>query len=102
MIVVTGMHRSGTSLVAMTLEALGVSFGNHEEFYGSDRWNERGYFERRDVIDLNSRLLTGFPRTGSRGRLSLGRLDTCSSRRWTMLLGMCLVMTERSEASLTR
>ena len=63
MIVVTGMHRSGTSAVAMTLEALGLDFGEHSAFYGADQWNERGYFERNDVVDLNSRLLTGFPRT---------------------------------------
>lgn len=63
MIVVTGMHRSGTSAVSMILEALGVDFGNHDAFYAADQWNEHGYFERCDVIDLNSRLLTGFPRT---------------------------------------
>lgn len=63
MIVVTGVHRSGTSAVSMTLEALGVDFGPHDAFYGADQWNERGYFERNDVVDLNSRLLTGFPRT---------------------------------------
>lgn len=66
MIVVTGMHRSGTSAVAMTLEALGVDFGPHDAFYGADEWNERGYFERNDVVDLNSRILTGFPRTQGR------------------------------------
>ena len=63
MIVITGVHRSGTSTVAMTLEALGLDFGDHDAFYGADQWNERGYFEREDVIDLNSRLLTGFERT---------------------------------------
>lgn len=63
MIVVTGVHRSGTSAVAMTLHALGVDFGDPDAFYSADRWNERGYFERKDVVDLNSRLLTGFART---------------------------------------
>lgn len=66
--VVTGVHRSGTSAVSMTLEALGLDFGDHAAFYGADQWNQRGYFERTDVIDLNSRLLTGFPRT--QGRIS--------------------------------
>lgn len=47
----------------MTMEALGVDFGDHSAFYGADEWNERGYFERSDVIDLNSMLLTGVPRT---------------------------------------
>lgn len=63
MIVVTGMHRSGTSSCAMVMEALGVDFGPHDAFYAADEWNERGYYERTDVIDLNSELLTGSPRT---------------------------------------
>lgn len=65
MILVTGMHRSGTSLVAMTMQALGVSFGDETAFYAADRWNARGYFERRDVMDINSRMITGFSRTDS-------------------------------------
>jgi hypothetical protein len=66
MILVTGMHRSGTSLVAMTMEALGVPFGDHAAFYAADQWNARGYFERRDVMDVNSRMIAGFGRTSSR------------------------------------
>lgn len=65
MILVTGMHRSGTSLVAMTMEGLGVSFGDHSAFYAADEWNAKGYFERRDVMDINSRMITGFDRTRS-------------------------------------
>lgn len=65
MILVTGMHRSGTSLVAMTMETLGISFGPQEAFYEADRWNARGYFERRDVMDINNRMITGLPRTKS-------------------------------------
>jgi hypothetical protein len=72
--VVTGMHRSGTSLVAMTLDALGLDFGNHDAFYTPDEWNEEGYFERRDVIDLNSRILTGFTRTQAAFSSSMGKL----------------------------
>ena len=67
MIVVTGVHRSGTSLVAMLMAGMGVDFGPHDAFYPGDEWNPRGYFERRDVMDLNSRLITGFAR--SRGGL---------------------------------
>ena len=63
MMVVTGMHRSGTSLLAMTINALGQPFGDESAMYGADQWNERGYFEQRAVVDLNSRLITGFGRT---------------------------------------
>ena len=45
-IIVTGMHRSGTSLVASWLSALGVDMG--QELLPPDKGNPRGYFE--DVV----------------------------------------------------
>ncbi|MEZ5166533.1 MAG: hypothetical protein R2695_08565 [Acidimicrobiales bacterium] len=60
-LIITGMHRSGTSLVAQVLRELGVDFGPADELYPGDRWNENGYLERLDVIDLNSRIVTGVP-----------------------------------------
>jgi hypothetical protein len=42
-IVVTGMHRSGTSLSASILAALGVAMG--EQLLPADAANPRGYFE---------------------------------------------------------
>ena len=74
MIIVTGMHRSGTSLMAMTLETLGVGFGDHRAFYAADQWNAKGYFERRDVMDLNSRMITGLDRTRSKVAALLGQV----------------------------
>lgn len=74
MILVTGMHRSGTSLLAMTLESLGVGFGPGEAFYQADQWNAKGYFERRDVIDLDSRMISGLERTGSTVARALGQV----------------------------
>ena len=59
----------------MTMDALGVDFGDHSLFYAADQWNERGYFERRDVIDMNSRLLTGFARTTSSLSSALSQLS---------------------------
>jgi len=66
MIVVTGMHRSGTSLVCQLLAGMGVSFGAAEDRFPSDRWNAAGYFEQRTVMDCNSRIVTGLPRNRSR------------------------------------
>lgn len=63
MIVVTGMHRSGTSLVSQLLSELGVDFGDSKAFYCADQWNEKGYFETRQIVDANSRLITGVART---------------------------------------
>lgn len=87
MILVTGMHRSGTSLVAMTMEALGISFGDHGAFYEADRWNARGYFERRDVMDINNRMITGFRRTGSRMAALAGQLRYLSEPDINSVLG---------------
>ncbi|MEM7166595.1 MAG: sulfotransferase [Planctomycetota bacterium] len=74
MIVVAGMHRSGTSLVAQLLDSLGISVGDKNAFYAADEWNPRGYFERNDVVDLNSRLITGHSRTGTSMQQALSKL----------------------------
>jgi len=66
MIVVTGMHRSGTSLAALVLQAMGADFGPNSEMYAADDWNAHGYLERVDVVDVNSRIITGFDRTTGR------------------------------------
>ena len=44
-IVVAGMHRSGTSLVAGYLQSLGVDMG--ARLLAADHANPRGYFEDR-------------------------------------------------------
>ena len=66
MIIVTGMHRSGTSLAALVLRELGADFGPADRLYDADRWNANGYLERVDAVDLNSRMITGHARTTSR------------------------------------
>lgn len=66
MIVVTGMHRSGTSLAALILREMGADFGPESAMYRADDWNAHGYLERSDVVDMNSRAITGFTRTTGR------------------------------------
>ncbi|MEE9416059.1 MAG: sulfotransferase [Acidimicrobiales bacterium] len=73
MLIITGMHRSGTSLVAQLLRELGADFGPDELLWEADRWNVNGYLERREVVDFNSRLLTGFNRTTSRVAATLSQ-----------------------------
>ena len=74
MIIVTGMHRSGTSFVCQLMTALGIDFGDPQLFYASDGWNTRGYFEVRPIIDTNSGLITGLPRTAGRLTAFLSKL----------------------------
>lgn len=57
-LIVCGMHRSGTSLIASLLESAGVSMG--EELVGPARGNERGHFEDIGLLAFHARWLTTF------------------------------------------
>ena len=54
-ICMTGMHRSGTSLMASYLEACGISMG--ERLAAGTRGNLRGHFEDRDFLDFHKRAM---------------------------------------------
>jgi hypothetical protein len=56
MVVVLGMHRSGTSLVTRALHVLGVSLGDHL-MPPVEHNNEKGFWEDLDVNALNIGLL---------------------------------------------
>ena len=59
MIFITGMHRSGTSLVAQVLYNLGLEFGNPKDFIKKDNWNSNGYLENKNFINLNNKIILG-------------------------------------------
>lgn len=54
-IVVLGMHRSGTSVLCKAIESLGVEFG--DRLLEGDQWNAKGYFEHFAIQQLDDRLL---------------------------------------------
>ncbi len=54
-ILIVGMHRSGTSVLARGLQALGVSIGDN--LLPGNEWNPNGYFEHADIVSLNDALL---------------------------------------------
>ncbi|MFB2833547.1 glycosyltransferase [Floridanema evergladense] len=54
-LIVTGMHRSGTSLVASFIQAIGVNLG--ERFFSSDYLNPKGYFEDLDFLEFQREVL---------------------------------------------
>ena len=56
---VAGMHRSGTSFISQVLDHLGADFGDPELLFPADKWNQNGYFENIDVIDINNRAILG-------------------------------------------
>ncbi|BDT16412.1 sulfotransferase [Arthrospira platensis NCB002] len=69
-LIITGMHRSGTSLTASFLAAMGVDLGSH--LLKGDYANPKGYFEDVEILTFQRQLLasccraneTGFPDWG--------------------------------------
>jgi hypothetical protein len=68
-VVVLGMHRSGTSLLAGALGILGVCLGSR--LIQGDANNEEGYFEHEVIVGLHKRLQAILDRrwTGPKGSL---------------------------------
>jgi GT2 family glycosyltransferase len=57
LIFVVGMHRSGTSATCEALCNLGLDLAGSGEVLAPDEWNPRGYFERRQLVELADRAL---------------------------------------------
>lgn len=56
-IVILGAHRSGTSMVAGILNALGYYAGGQEDLTEKGEENPAGFFERKDFREINDRVL---------------------------------------------
>ena len=56
---ICGMHRSGTSLVAQIAFSAGADFGDCKDFWPADAWNPSGYYEQKDIITVNKKLING-------------------------------------------
>lgn len=57
-VLVIGMHRSGTSALARGVQMLGVYLGNN--FLDTRPDNPTGYWEDKNIYDINERLLAAF------------------------------------------
>ena len=73
-VVVTGMHRSGTSLIASFLQALGVNLG--DELIEADANNPHGYFEAKEVVRLHQQMLAQMTRGQEGGHPEIRRVDS--------------------------
>jgi hypothetical protein len=62
-LVILGMHRSGTSLLARILNLMGAYFGEDEDEIAGSNHNPKGYWERRDTLSLNEDVLKSVDRT---------------------------------------
>jgi GT2 family glycosyltransferase/glycosyltransferase involved in cell wall biosynthesis len=56
-LIVLGMHRSGTSVLARLLNMMGAYFGPEGVNTGANKENPKGFWERRDVRQLNDFVL---------------------------------------------
>lgn len=74
MYIITGMHRSGTSLVARLFCESGADMGDPAHFYRPDRWNPEGYYEQPEIHAVNMPLING-----PWGRLAYLRLPTTNT-----------------------
>ena len=59
MYLISGMHRSGTSLVARLFYEAGADMGDPTRFYPPDRWNPEGYYEQPAIHAVNMQLVNG-------------------------------------------
>jgi len=68
-VLIIGMHRSGTSLLSSLVQALGIDVG--ENLYPADHHNLVGYFEDKACVDIQERMLEalGQPWHGDKGML---------------------------------
>lgn len=76
-LIVTGMHRSGTSLVASVLEQAGLHIGADAEREVKPLIGQpRGHFEDHDFFELHEAILAALERSCfSAGEAALGRLE---------------------------
>jgi glycosyltransferase involved in cell wall biosynthesis len=84
-VVIAGMHRSGTSLVASYLASLGVHMG--DRLLPADSRNPHGYFENADFVELHGRILRDCTAAGEAGHqdwgwTESGRLDRAPLARY--------------------
>lgn len=77
-LIIGGMHRSGTSLTASTLQAAGLDIG--QRLMGPYPGNPRGHFEDLDFVDLHREALraNGLPDHGLVSEPGSPRLDGAS------------------------
>jgi len=71
---ITGMHRSGTSLLARLVLESGGDLGDPAGFHPPDRWNPDGYYEQAVFLGVNKPLIHGWV-----GRFAYFRLPSRSS-----------------------
>lgn len=86
MIIVTGMHRSGTSAAAHLLAEMGMDIGPRSQLLAGDSWNAKGYWENRRVLVCNDRLVLGGGALYPDGYYETPRDKRPAAMRWRMAM----------------
>lgn len=73
-VIIAGMHRSGTSLVAGLLQRTGVDLG--EKLIPADAWNRHGYHEDAELVNFHGRIFRSLLPRGARGHADWGWTET--------------------------
>ena len=82
-ILILGMHRSGTSVVARLLNMMGVYFAPEGVATGANEENPKGFWERRDVRNLNDMVLHSAEADWHRlGNFSLAQIPEATLARF--------------------
>lgn len=71
LIIILGMHRSGTSVVTQLCQAMGAYLGEKNELMVATEYNPDGYFENKRISHINDNIL----RISGKEWYSLGNLD---------------------------
>ncbi|MCP4903175.1 MAG: hypothetical protein GY906_39945 [bacterium] len=83
-IFVLSMHRSGSSVVTRLLNMMGAYFGPEESSTGASHENPKGFWERRDIRNMNDELLRSAGADWDRlGDLDLGLLPDEARERYS-------------------
>lgn len=59
-ICILGMHRSGTSVITRAINLLGAYLGEEKDLYPPAPANQKGFWERKDIVDLHNSILSHF------------------------------------------
>lgn len=73
-LIITGMHRSGTSLTASLIQSIGVNIG--QNMFPADSCNVKGYFEDVDFLEFQRSLLQASCPPGDSGWPDWGWTET--------------------------
>ena len=57
-VIILGMHRSGTSVTANWLNLCGLNLG--DELYGASKFNKNGYYEDIEFLELHMKIFSNF------------------------------------------